>query len=209
MRLPAPEFSRTAAVPVLGIVDAGVDLFFEALSADPLSSIFMFGTRTTIESGVHRDALMRKGIDAKRIAAVSCHGLAAAIETDPGGSVVAELIARCVSEACQADLAAGPLYAGLCCTHYSYVQGRFRSVLERQSGKKVDILDPGDRMVRCLAPETDQKTAGAARSAIEVEVISQVSLDENKRRAVARLLAPVSEITAQALLSYIWRPGLF
>jgi hypothetical protein len=64
-------------------------------------------------------------------------------------------------------------------------------------------------MVRCLARETDKETTDAACRAIVVEVISQVALDESKRRAVARLVAPVSEITAQALLSYTWRPGLF
>ena len=58
---PMTAFSRTTAVPVLGIIDAGVDLFLEALEADPSSSIVLFGTRITIESGVHRDTTAAEG----------------------------------------------------------------------------------------------------------------------------------------------------
>jgi glutamate racemase len=206
---PMTAFSRATAVPVLGIIDAGVDLFLEALEADPSSSIILFGTRITIESGAHRDRLLRKGIKKNRITAVSCHGLAAAIEKDPAGAMVAGLIEQCAAEACRADLSGGPLYVGLCCTHYSYVKELFRSVLEQQSGKRVEILDPNDRMVRCLVPEKGQAMDEIAPSSIVVEVISQVELNESQRRAVAKRIAPVSEVTAQALLSYTWRPGLF
>jgi glutamate racemase len=204
---PMTAYSHTAAVPILGIIDAGIDLFLEALGEDPSSSIVMFGTRTTIESGVHRDRLMQKGIEGKRIAAVSCHGLAAAIEKDP--VVAAGLLEQCGAEACRQGISGEPLFAGLCCTHYSYVKEQFRSVLERQTGKTVRILDPNDRMVRSVALRNEQETVDAVPRAIEVEVISQVELDDLPRRVVARLLAPVSEVTAQALLSYTWRPGLF
>ena len=206
---PMTEYSRTTAVPVLGIIDAGVDLFLEALEADPSSSIILFGTRITIESGAHRDRLLQKGIKGERIAAVSCHGLAAAIEKDPAGAMVAGLIEQCAAEACRADLSGGPLYVGLCCTHYSYVKEQFRSVLEQQSGKRAQILDPNDRMVRRLVPEKGQEMDETAHSSTVVEVISRVELHENQRRAVAKLVASVSEVTAQALLSYTWRPGLF
>jgi glutamate racemase len=206
---PMTQFSRTTAVPVLGIIDAGVDLFLEALEAYPSSSIVLFGTRITIESGVHRDRLLQKGIPKNRIAAVSCHGLAAAIEKDPAGAMVAGLLEQCAAEACRADLSGEPLCVGLCCTHYSYIKGQFRSVLERQTGKRVQILDPNDRMARCLAPEKGQETVETGLNSIVVEVISQVELDESQRRAVAKLVAPVSAVTAQALLSYTWRPGLF
>jgi glutamate racemase len=158
---------------------------------------------------VHRERLLQKGIPKNRIVAVSCHGLAAAIEKDPAGAMVAGLIEQCAAEACRADLSGEPFYVGLCCTHYSYVKEQFRSVLKRQSGKRVQILDPNDRMVRCLAAEKGQETGETGLSSIVVEVISQVELSESQRRAVAKLVAPVSEIAAQALLSYTWRPGLF
>src|SRR5512146_1850452 len=59
-------FRRTGNVPVVGIVNAGVEMFHEALADDPASSIVLFGTRTTIESGRHRAGLLERGIDARR-----------------------------------------------------------------------------------------------------------------------------------------------
>jgi glutamate racemase len=213
-------FSRAAAVPVLGIIDAGVDLFHEALSAGPPAGIVLFGTRTTIESGVHRERLLQRGIQDTRIAAVPCHGLAAAIETDPDGPAVADLIAQCAAVAGAAGRAGNRLYAGLCCTHYTYVSGLMRSALERQSGKTVVILDPNERMADCVAaqPGGPRPAAGAGATAdpadagsgaVAVEVISKVELAKNPRQAVAKRLAAVSGVTARALLSYTWQPDLF
>jgi len=206
---PMTSYSRTTAVPVVGIIDAGVELFSDALEEQPSSAIAMFGTRTTIESGMHRDRLLERGIDGKRMAAISCHGLAAAIEKDPAGAAVTHLLEQCAAEACRQDLSGSPLYAGLCCTHYSYIQEQFRSVLERHMGRTVRILDPNDRMVRNLAPRDGPASAGPAPRPIVVTVVSKVELGDIPRRAVAGLLAPVSEATARALLSYNWRPGLF
>ena len=206
---PMTAYSRKTAVPVSGIIDAGVGLFVEALREEPSSAIVMFGTRTTIDAAVHRDRLLQEGIEGKRIAAVPCHGLAAAIEKDPAGVAVAHLLEQCAAAASRQHLSGMPLYAGLCCTHYSYIKEQFRSVLERHTGRAVRILDPKDRMVRSLALQNEQGTAVAAHRTIDVTVISKVELGDIPRRAVAGLLAPVSEATAQALLSYHWRPGLF
>lgn len=204
------EYSRrSAAVPVLGIIEAGVDLFCEALSADPSSSIVMLGTRTTIQSHVHQDRLVQKGIRRERISAVACHGLAAAIETEPDSPDVAGLIEKCLTEACSADLSGTRLYAGLCCTHYTYVKDLMRSSLERHFGRRVQILDPNQRMADDVAPRTEKPHPEPVHSMIRVRVISKVELDEKKRRAVAKRLEPVSEATAQALLSYNRDPGLF
>ena len=41
-------------IPVQGIVDTGVDLFDAALRDQPSAAIVLIGTRTTIDSGVHR-----------------------------------------------------------------------------------------------------------------------------------------------------------
>jgi len=56
--------------------------------------------------------------------------------------------------------------------------------------------------------------AGEARrsgseSGVTVELISKVELDETARRGIARLIEPVSAVTARALLSYSRVPDLF
>jgi len=157
-------FSRAATIPVLGIVDAGVDLFFEALTADPHSSIALFGTRTTIGSGIHRARLVEKGIAPARIGEVACHGLARAIETDPDGDAVSAHVDRCTAAACEGAPAGDPLWFGVCCTHYTYVRERMRAALERRCSRPVRTVDPGDRLVAELLRLTGTGVRGQAAS---------------------------------------------
>ncbi len=202
-------FSRATRVPVMGIVDAGLDLFLEAMRARPDAPIVLMGTRTTIESNVHRGGLVRNGIPAERIFVQACHGLAAAIERDPDASTVAELTEHCLSAACGRLPRGGTLFVGFCCTHYTYIGGAIRLAAERLSGRQVLILDPNLRLA-------DRATVGEiggslepARRGVEVEVISKVELDDNQRRLIARRVEPVSAVTAHALLSYSRDPDLF
>jgi len=154
------SFSRRAAVPVRGIVEAGVAWFAERLRADAGASIVLVGTKTTIESGVHRDGLVSRGIDAARIAAVPCHGLAAAIERDVNGPRAAELLAACADRAASAAAPGGTLYVGLCCTHYGYVAERFADALAARSGRTVVALDPNARLVESLLADDAITEAG-------------------------------------------------
>jgi glutamate racemase len=202
--------SRTTTTPVQGIVQAGVDLFHEALEEDPAASIVLLGTRTTIESGVHREGLISRGIAADRIEAVCCHGLARAIETDPGGRAVADLIEACTTRPSQSVRAnAGNLYLGLCCTHYTYIGEEMRSALERYTGRKVTTLDPNHRLVTELLQAEGEGRPGVHAGPVTVTVVSKVALDNRKRRGMALRLQPVSAATSAALLSYTHVPTLF
>ena len=147
---PRTAFSLHPAVPVHGIVDAGVDLFVEHLASDPASSIVLLGTRTTIESGVHKARLEQRGIHPQRIAARSCHGLAAAIERDVGGPWTAELISECAARASAAAPPGSTLYLGLCCTHYGYVAVRLVDAVAGLTSRRVTRLDPNDWMSASL-----------------------------------------------------------
>jgi len=219
---PRTAFSRNPPVPVQGIVDAGVDLFAERLNDDPTSSIVLAGTKTTIESNVHRERLVHRGVDPARIAAVPCHGLAGAIEKDVDGTVVVELIDVCASRAAEAAPPGAVLFAGLCCTHYGYVADRIVDALARKTGRRVRALDPNLRLVGSLMaedgffegargrePGAGQARPGGSRGDVTVEFISKVVLDETARRGIARLIEPVSAVTARALISCACVPDLF
>ncbi len=80
----ATAFRRAPAVPVTGILDEGAALFAEALARDPGSRLALFGTRTTVASGEHVRRMAARGADPARIVAEACHGLAGAIDKDPG-----------------------------------------------------------------------------------------------------------------------------
>ena len=203
------KFSRAPAVPVAGIIEEGVGLFRRALAEDPGGKLVLFGTRTTIESGQHVRRLVRSGIDARRIISAACQGLAGAIDKDPDAPALAGLVEDCVSRALEGISAAGTLYAGLCCTHYSYVADLFRESLERRAWTRVEILDPNAHLVRSLTSGMEGVRPKGAQADIEVEVVSKVDLAEAQRTAVARRLEPVSARTARALIAYTRIPGLF
>jgi glutamate racemase len=231
---PHTSFSRQPPVAVQGIVGAGVDLFAERLTEDPAASIVLTGTKTTIESGVHRDSLLRRGIDPGRIAAVSWHGLAGAIERDVDGPRTAALLDACAARAAEAAPRGATLFAGLCCTHYGYVAVRIVDAIARRTGRRVRALDPNLRLVGNLLGDAAFFTAGPGPGAVaaedrgtrqrapapeargvrpeaaaSVEVVSKVPLDHTARHGISRLVAPVSPATAAALLSYALVPDLF
>jgi len=214
-------FRRAAAVPVDGIIDAGVGLFAEALAGVPSAGIVLLGTKTTIESGVHAGALAAHGIDPQRVRAVHCHGLAGAIERDPDSAAVGERMAACAARVREAGPMGEPLFAGLCCTHYGYVAGRIGAALGAALGRPVQTLDPNARMVDRLElgslstrpairpAATDPDLLSPLGGEVSVEVISKVALEDAARHAIARLVSPISPATAQALLSYAHVPELF
>ena len=202
---------RSAGRPssVTGILDVGTDLFHEALTRDPEGVLVLFGTRTTIGSGVHVSRLAGRGIDPRRIVAEPCHGLAAAIDKDPDSPAVPGLVEDCVLRVVPRLPAGAPIYAGLACTHYAYVAGAFRKTLGRHRGGKVEVLDPGDRLVDDLTRGLSARRAADGGQGASVEVVSKVELPEAQRQAVARHIHPVSAATARALLEYRRIPDLF
>jgi glutamate racemase len=202
-------FSRFPPVAVAGILDEGVALFAEELLRDPTAVLALFGTRTTIGSGEHVRRMSRRGLDESRVLAEACHGLAAAIDRDPGAPDVPGLVEDCVHRVAPRLPPDAPVYAGLACTHYGYVAESFRASLGRQTGGRVVILDPGDRVVGGLVEGLARRPPEAGARPVSVEVVSKVRLGEAQRRAVAGRLAPLSATTAQALLQYRPIPHLF
>ena len=223
---PQTAFSRDPVVPVQGIIDAGVDVFTESLFGDATASLVLVGTKTTIESAVHRDRIAARGVDPGRVSAVACRGLAASIERGVGSLQTAGLIDLCTTRAAEAAPDGAGLILGLCCTHYGYVAGRLASGLASKTGRAVRVLDPVSRLVDAvmadLAPPDVVAAAAAAREPgtssttlrepagnIPVELISKVRLDEQASHSIALLIEPVSAATARALLSYARIPDLF
>lgn len=202
---------RRAAYPVQGIVDVGVELFAESLRAHRAGSLVLIGTRTTIDSGVHSQALAGRGIEAARLAGASCHGLATAIEGAPFGDGTNDLIDSCARKAAEAAPPGRPLLVGLCCTHYGMVRERLSAAIARHAARPVVALDPNARMVREVAARlaaggAEQEAAGAD---LHVEVVSKVVLPDAKRHNVAEVLEPESPATVRALIEYTHRPSLF
>lgn len=209
---PHTAFSRRPPVPVHGIVEAGVSLFAERLADHRDASIVLLGTKTTIESRVHASRLRERGVAAERVAAVSCAGLAGAIERDVDGPRTAELLAECAARAAAAAPAGAMLFLGLCCTHYGYVAVRLVDAVARLTSRRVRTLDPNAQLTAGLLADAaflPTQPPAQGPGPVSVELVSKVALLDTARAGIARLVEPVSPATAAALLSYALIPDLF
>lgn len=207
---PHTRFSRAPAAPVLGIIDAAVSLFREALSGVPDAHLVLVGTKTTIESEEHRSRLIAAGVPPSHVTGYDCHGLAGAIEKDPDSTRVAELIGSCAAGASAGAPPTGPLLLGLCCTHYTYVADRLRAAMAGHAGREVHVLDPNQRLAEQATPS--RGASGGTPSAapdISVSVVSKVRLTDDAIGGIGRLVGATSPATAAALLSYRRHPELF
>lgn len=210
---PHTSFSAQPAMPVVGILDAAVGFFRTALDADADSHLVLIGTKTTIESGEHRTRLLELSIAPARVTGHHCHGLAGAIERDPGSARVTDLIESCAAGASAWFPSHGRLFLGLCCTHYTYVADRLRAAAERHTGRAVHALDPNQRLADDIAPLPGMSASVPPWHLHDgraiVTVVSKVGLTDEARAGVARLIDAVSPDTAAALLSYLRTPDLF
>jgi glutamate racemase len=215
----------SARPQVTGILEAGLRMFADALAADSGGVLLLLGTRTTIESGVHRRRLLELGWAAERIGALPCHGLARSIEADPAGPAVRQLVRGFAARVPELGLRGERLYAGLACTHYGFIAGTLEAELQAAAGLPVRLLNPNQALAEVVASAAAREAAaaaaaapaaaagaGATRSAaaaVQVRVLSKVPLAQRSVEAVAGILAADSDLTARALLSYTLLPDLF
>jgi glutamate racemase len=205
---PHTPFSRQAPVPVVGIIDFGVDLIHAYLGARADSRIIILGTPATIEADTHRARLVERGIDAERIVCQSCDRLAGEIEKDPEGATVRAMVDQYIRQAAErVPDRRGPVAAALCCTHYGYSQRVFEAALRSVFEGPITILNPNkamsDAMLANFAPP------GQKDARIELKVVSRIVWSDEKIEAIARLLEAASPLTAGALRQYRHDPDLF
>ncbi|VAX21184.1 hypothetical protein MNBD_IGNAVI01-2420 [hydrothermal vent metagenome] len=204
---PMTQFSEQSETEVKGIVEAGVELFLERLRGEKNSSIILFGTPTTIDSGLHKSLLVENGIDEHRIINQSCPMLESEIQDDPKSEKVYDLIQRFVSEADKRGVNKNEkIYAGFCCTHYGYSSDIFMRVMRSEFGGNVKILNPNNRMVESLMKENIETYKD---STISVEVVSQVEIYEHEKQALSKILKSNAPLTVAAIENYKHKPGLF
>jgi glutamate racemase len=205
---PPPTFAREAPMPVVGIVTMGVDLMEEELRKSPGSTAIVFGTETTVEAGTHKRLLMERGVPSDHIIVQACPELAGKIERDARGEGVQEAIAQFADEAVAKSAAPmKKIVAALCCTHYGYCGGFFRTALSKRTGGEVTILDPNVRMSKLLFP--DDRRIPSTSPEVIVRVVSRAVITSEEVLSIGTLLLPVSTPTAGALQRYELKRDLF
>ncbi|MDO9257483.1 MAG: aspartate/glutamate racemase family protein [Bacteroidales bacterium] len=141
------DFVRKSKVPVVGIVQAGVDLIEENLEKYPDSRVIIFGTETTIEENSHKKALLQNGIKGERIITKACPQLQSYIEQNPAGDETEMLISAYVSEALEnIPVDTGLVFTSLNCSHFGYSELFWKRAMKSTLYKSGGILNPNFTM---------------------------------------------------------------
>lgn len=201
-------FSRKAAIPVVDIVDFGVEMIQDYLQTTPAGQVIIFGTPTTIEANTHFKRLIARGVDSRRIVCQSCYRLAGEIENGPEQPPATDMIEDYVSQAAaRLPDRRQPVAAALCCTHFNYSRKPFEQSLARHIQAPVTILNPNSAMSACLTGPGSGKAP--IKPSIKVSVLTKNIFTEQKIMNISRILAPISQATADALQNYHHDPELF
>ena len=202
------QFALSPRVPVVGIVETGVDLIARKMEQDPEATAIVFGTRTTIESGVHEAMLVERGFPEEQIVGQAAHRLAGAIERGVESEETMGYIRQFVAEAV-AQLPEGErnVFGSFNCTHYGFATDQFAAVFAEVGYPDIELLDPNPEMADFMfrAPYLNRHPG----TTVVVEVVSKLEITEQERASIGPLLRAVSPMAADALDAYVWDPNLF
>jgi glutamate racemase len=205
---PGSEYYKTASIPVVGIVDLGVNLIYNKLNDDPDSKVIILGTETTISSNSHKDRLLANGIKKDRIFCQACPNLETEIQNNAGSDLVNGMIDLYADEVVpNIKNSNSKIYAALCCTHYPYVSGEFKNILSVKTGSDVTILNPNNEMANIFYEYIDSKKYENCK--IDVKVYSQAMLSSDEINSIADILQITSPPSSLALKNYIYKSDLF
>jgi len=186
-----------ASVSIKGIIETAVSLVMKELRDDSVAMIF--GTQTTIDSGVYPRELQARGVDASRIVTQACPGLADVISEDREGTKAEAEIRKWV-DAAMAKMRRrdAPIVACLACTHYGYRKEMFASAL----GDAI-VINPNESAVGDLFASTGNVHE------VEVRFFTRYAIPQTTIETLTWLLGDISPGTVAALQNFVHVPDLF
>jgi glutamate racemase len=205
--IPETPFFKAGKIPVLGIVEPGVEIIARALEAAPSAPVLIFGTETTIGEDEHRRRLLGLGVKPDRIVTEACPELASFIEKAPASEGTGLLIESYVDEALAKIR--GPkskALVSLNCTHYGYSLDLWQKAFADR-GMQAVILNPNARMAEAMVPARFRNRWPS--TTIRAEAWSMVEIGPEKIVGLGAWLRKISPETAAALAGYALKPDLF
>jgi len=203
--LPDTPFAIDAPIPVMGIVETGVDLLLRELNADPRRTAMIFATQTTIDSDTYARSLIERGIDPSRIVSQACPGLADTISEDREGSRTRDEIRKWVAIAIEKMQHAGvPVVAALACTHYGYRKNVFADAFA-EAGVVATVVNPNESAV----DDIFDVDAHGAQHDTSVQFVTRYAIPDATVEALTYFLEPISPKTVDAMQHFQHIPELF
>lgn len=201
-------FSQETKIPVVGIVESGVEIIAKNLKASTDSKAIIFGTQTTVGEATHKKKLVKRGFLPERIVTQACPELVNYIERGYTSDETEMLIFAYVDEALQkVKNLQKPIYVSLNCTHYGYSLDSWKKAFLSLGVKPLSFLNPNSKMIDFLFQPQIQNRFKTTN--ISVDVVSMVEISEEKMDSIGFWLRKVSPKTAEALKNYDKRPDLF
>lgn len=202
------SFSEEASIPVVGIVEAGVDLIAQKLETSPESKVIIFGTHTTISEETHKKKLEENGIPSQRIIVQACPELVNYIEKGYDSDETEMLISAYVDEALhKMEDTQSPLYVSLNCTHFGYSLDLWEEAFRSSKVKPLGFLNPNSKMLDFLFESEERNRFDETE--ISIRVVSMVEIGKEKIESIGKRLGENSPQTSQALSNYELKPNLF
>jgi glutamate racemase len=202
------SFSKETSIPVVGIIEAGVDLIARKLETSPESEVIIFATHTTVSEETHKKKLEEKGINSQRITLQACPELESYIEKDYASDETEMLISAYVAEALhKMKDTPSPLYVSLNCTHYGYSFDLWEEAFRSSKVEPVAFLNPNSKMLDFLFESQERNRFN--RTEISIRVVSMVEIGNQKIESIGKRLGETSLQTRDALSYYELKPGLF
>ncbi len=201
-------FAKKTTVPVLGIVETGVDLIAEQFDNNPEANAIIFATQTTVETNSHKNMLIERGYEKDKIFGLPCSMLADYIEEGANSEMTTLLISEYVSQALEKiDNAGTPVFASLNCTHYGYSMEQFKSAFAEVNYPGIKIINPNPQMSNFLF--NNNYINRYHETEVIVEVVSKTKITKAKIASLGKLVENISPQTAEATKNYKYDPDLF
>lgn len=206
--VPDTEFVATSSVPVVGIVENGVEQIAEQLRDKPGARNIVFATQTTVDEGTHKNLLLDQGFNDAQIVTQSCPQLTLYIEQGYDSMYTEMLIDAYVDEALSGMGATdGPLTVSFNCTHFGYAMDFWKQAFASRGVEVSAFLDPNTLMIDFLLPPTSQNRH--PQTDITVKVVSMIAIPADRQDSIGRYLHTASPVTETALQNFELVPGLF
>lgn len=206
--IPDTSFVQSSLVPVVGIVEDGVEQIAEQLRQSPDARNIIFATQTTVDEGAHKSGLLDLGFDDGQVITEACPQLTLYIEQGFDSMDTELLIDAYVDEALtRMEATDGPLSVSFNCTHFGYSMDFWVKAFASRGVEVTAYLDPNTRMVDFLLPAGLQQRFPSA--GVSVRVVSMTDIPVQSRDSIGRWLHKVSPVTETALQRYEHVPDLF
>jgi glutamate racemase len=202
------SFSEETKIPVIGIVETGVELIAEQFDKNPDANAIIFATQTTIDGNSHKNMLSERGYKKENIIDLPCSMLANYIEEGANSEMTTLLISEYVSQALsKIKNPKTSVFASLNCTHYGYSMDQFKQAFKEAGYSGVKIINPNPEMSNFLFDPTYKNHY--SKTEVIIEVVSKIKITEERIASIGKLVARISPKTAEATKNYLYHPNLF